>query len=70
MTVAPPQREDGKREDMVKIVTIVEWRDRPALDAAKVAVAEFYAKSRFNPGEFMAERGITGEFGLYRPAHD
>lgn len=57
----------GENGDMVKIVTIVEWRDRQALDAAKSAVGAFYAKSGFDPAAFMAERGITGVFGVFLP---
>lgn len=57
----------GENGDMVKIATIVEWRDRQALDAAKSAVGAFYAKSGFDPAAFMAERGITGVFGVFRP---
>lgn len=57
----------GENGDMVKIATIVEWRDRQALDAAKSAVGAFYAKSGFDPATFMAERGITGVFGVFHP---
>ncbi|MBW8300638.1 MAG: antibiotic biosynthesis monooxygenase [Hydrogenophaga sp.] len=57
----------GENDDMVKIITIVEWRDRQALDAAKSAVGAFYAKSGFDPAVFMAERGITGVFGVFLP---
>lgn len=63
-------RSAGENADMVKIVTIVEWRDRQALDAAKSAVGAFYAKSGFDPAAFMAERGITGVFGVYRPMEE
>ena len=55
------------KDGMVSIVTIVEWRDRAALDGAKAALADHYARSGFDPAAFMAERGIQGEFGLYRP---
>lgn len=58
---------EGENDDMVKIATIVEWRDRQTLDAAKSAVSAFYAKSGFDPAAFMAERGITGVFGVFRP---
>ena len=49
----------------VKIVTIVEWKSAAALTAAKEAVDQFYSVDGFDPKIFMAERGITGEFGLY-----
>lgn len=57
-----------EENDRARVVTIVEWRDRQALEEAKAAVAEFYRRTDFNPVAFMAERGIAGEFGTYRPS--
>lgn len=56
----------GESEDMVKFVTMVEWRDRASLAAAKAAVNAFYAQSQFDPAQFMAARGIRGNFGTYQ----
>ncbi|SMD16650.1 antibiotic biosynthesis monooxygenase [Rhizobium sp. RU36D] len=60
----------GESEDMVKFVTMVEWRDRQALAEAKTAVSTFYAQTGFNASEFMASRGIKGDFGTYLPMGD
>lgn len=51
---------------MVKFVTMVEWRDRASLAAAKATVSAFYTQSQFDPAEFMAARGIRGKFGTYQ----
>lgn len=62
VTMAP-----SENEGMVKIVTIVEWQDADALGAAKMAAQAHYAQSGFKPADFMAEHGISGEFGTFLP---
>ncbi|MBP1850462.1 hypothetical protein [Rhizobium halophytocola] len=53
---------------VVKIATLVEWRDAAAMAAAKTAMADFHAKEGFDPARFMAELEIIGEFGSYHDA--
>lgn len=53
--------------DRIEVVTVVEWENEAALRQARSAVANFYGKTGFDPGAFMAERGITGRLGLFHP---
>lgn len=55
----------SERDGMVFVITIAEWESRDALVSAKQEMAEVYAESGFDPGAFMAEHGITGEFATF-----
>lgn len=55
----------SERDDMVFVITIAEWKSRGALLSAKQEMAAVYAESGFDPGAFMAEHGITGEFATF-----
>ena len=59
--IAEARREDGS----LSMVTVVEWRDRDAMDTARGAAKAFYEKTCFDPSSFMAALGIEPDFGLY-----
>jgi len=59
--IAEARREDGS----LSMMTIVEWRDRKAMDTARGAAKAFYEKNGFDPAQFMAALGIEPDFGLY-----
>ncbi len=49
------------------LVTIAEWQDQEALDAARAAVEKAHALSGFSPQETMARLGIEADIANYRP---
>jgi len=59
--IAEARQEDGS----LSMMTIVEWRDSEAMDAARGEAKAFYEKTGFDPGSFMAALGIEPEFDLY-----
>lgn len=56
----------SETDEALRIVTVVEWRDKASLEGAKAAVAEFYRAEKFEPAAFLAEHGIKGNFGTFR----
>lgn len=59
--IAESTREDGT----VSMMTIVEWKDRAAMNAARAAAKAFYDETGFDPAAFMASLAIEPDFGLY-----
>ena len=59
--IAEARREDGT----LAMMTIVEWKDRAAMDAARAAAKAFYDEAGFDPARFMAALGIEPDFALY-----
>ena len=49
------------------IVTIVEWADQAAIDAAVVAVNAARKETGFDPQAYMSESGIEADLALYKP---
>ncbi|MFZ2099863.1 MAG: antibiotic biosynthesis monooxygenase family protein [Oricola sp.] len=66
--IAESRRDDG----FISMMTIVEWRDRPSMEAARTSVKARYDEIGFNPQAFMTELGIDPDFGLFAdiPARD
>ena len=60
--------EEEQTVENSRILTIVEWRDDRAFEAAKAAAAERYRAIGFKPAELIAQLGVKPEFGNYRPA--
>ena len=48
-------------------VTLVEWSDAAALEAAKAAVQKLHAQIKFNPQEMFDRHGIKADLANYRP---
>lgn len=49
------------------IVTMVEWENQGAIDAARAVVAKAHAESGFNAQETMARLGIEADIANYKP---
>jgi heme-degrading monooxygenase HmoA len=54
---------DGQRQ----LITIVEWDDQQSIGNARDTMQQYHAERGFNPARFCEERGISMEFGAYRP---
>jgi heme-degrading monooxygenase HmoA len=52
------------------VVTMVEWEDQAAIDAAKEAVIEMQSRTRFNPRELFTKLNVSADLATYRPAPD
>lgn len=51
--------------DCIKVMTIVEWADAQALQAAKAHLQQQYAREGFSPQAFMNALGVRAEMGSY-----
>ena len=49
------------------IVTLAEWEDQAAIDAARAEVLKAHTESGFNPQETMARLRIEADIATYRP---
>jgi heme-degrading monooxygenase HmoA len=49
------------------VVTMVEWADQAAIDAAKEAVIEMQSRTRFNPRELFTKLNVVADLATYRP---
>lgn len=49
------------------IVTVAEWKDQQAIDAARAVVMRAHAESGFSPQETMQRLGIEADIANYRP---
>jgi len=49
----------------VDVVTIVEWADATAMQAARVAMQARYEREGFDPAGFMRELGVEADMGAY-----
>lgn len=54
--------------DAVDVVTIVEWADDDAMQAAKAAMHASYERERFDPASVMQSLGVRADIGTYLPA--
>lgn len=52
----------------LRVMTVVEWENTAAMDAAKAYVQRQYAQEGFDPPAFMRELGVEADLGLYEPA--
>ncbi|RUO34822.1 antibiotic biosynthesis monooxygenase family protein [Aliidiomarina soli] len=52
------------------IVTIAEWENQQAIDAARTVVMQAHVESGFNPQEAMARLGIEADIANYRRMDD
>jgi heme-degrading monooxygenase HmoA len=50
------------------VVTVVEWANAQAMDAAKAIVRKKYAEEGFDPASFMQRLGVRADMGIYRNA--
>lgn len=57
--------ESRNEDETLSMMTIVEWRDRQAMAAAREKAKAFYEETGFAPKAFMAELGIEPDFGLF-----
>lgn len=48
------------------IVTVVEWENQQAIDAARATVTKHHAESGLNPQELMARLGIEADIANYK----
>jgi len=48
------------------IVTVVEWQNLEALEAAKKTIAQRQALDGFRPSEFIEKLGVTADIAIYR----
>lgn len=62
--VLTQSREEGR----LRVMTVVEWENAAAMDAARAYVQRQYAQEGFDPPAFMQELGVEAELGLYAPA--
>ena len=51
-----------------RIVTVVEWTDQTAMDAAKDVIGEIHRSDGFSPPEFFEKLGIEADLALYEDA--
>jgi heme-degrading monooxygenase HmoA len=51
-------------------VTLVEWTDAAAIEAAKAEMERHFARSGFHPRQLVARLGIEAELGVYRSIAD
>jgi hypothetical protein len=58
--------ETAAENGVVRMMTIVEWRDQGAVQNARANAAAYYERTGFNPQELMDKLGITPDFGLFR----
>ena len=56
----------GVEGDSVGVVTIVEWANGPAMEAAKAAMHAHYAREGFEPAAFIRELGVRADIGSYQ----
>ncbi|NIC04854.1 antibiotic biosynthesis monooxygenase family protein [Billgrantia bachuensis] len=49
------------------IVTIAEWENQEAIDAARLAVTKAHREKGFDPQESMARLGIEADIANYQP---
>jgi heme-degrading monooxygenase HmoA len=49
--------------DCIQVMTIVEWADAQALQAAKAHLQRHYAREGFNPQAFMQALGVRAVMG-------
>ena len=50
------------------VVTVAHWRSPEAMAAAQSLAAAEYAKSGFDPREFIKKHGVDADIGVYREA--
>ncbi|HEX2012916.1 MAG TPA: antibiotic biosynthesis monooxygenase [Roseateles sp.] len=55
----------GRNDDAVEVMTIVEWSDAQALRAAKEQMQRRYASAGFHPAAFMQALGVKADLGSY-----
>lgn len=63
--VRDPLLERSKSDAEVIIATLVEWRDREAVENARAAVVAMHGSTGFNPPDLMTRLGIKAEIGSY-----
>lgn len=53
---------------VLRVMTVVEWENTAAMDAARAYVQRQYAQEGFDPPDFMRQMGVEADLGLYAPA--
>lgn len=60
-------RMDGleRADEAVEVMTIVEWADAAALQAAKAAMQQRYEREGFRPAAYLQALGVRADMGSY-----